>query len=89
MTILYLKMHKGPTNLHNQFQPDLIINKGVRVIFMILRFSIKDPPIWKIPKHVQGGFKGKSLRKQTHPPIVDNQTLYKILWAFKTQINKL
>ena len=43
MTILYLIMHKGLKNLHNQFQLDSMKNKGVAAIFVILRFSKKDP----------------------------------------------
>ena len=38
-----------------------------------------------IPKHVQGGFKEKSLRKQDPPPIIDIVILNKISSAFKTQ----
>ena len=43
MIILYLIMLKGLKNLHNQFQLNLIKNKGVRVIFMILVKSQKSP----------------------------------------------
>ena len=44
MTILFLKMHQGLTNLHNQFQPYLIKNKGIRAIFCDFMFFLKKNP---------------------------------------------
>ena len=61
-------MYKSLKKLHKQFHLDLIENKGVKVIFVILCFLKNAPKIWKIPKHVQGGFKEKSFKNQTPPP---------------------
>ena len=64
-------MYKGLKKLHKQFHLDLMKNKGVKVIFVILCFLKNAPKKSKIPKHVQGGFKEKSITKEPPPPIVD------------------
>ena len=62
------KNASGPLESTQTIQLDLIKTKGLTAFFCDFTFSRKRPlshKISKFLKHVQGGFKLKSLRKQT------------------------